>query len=240
MASATRNNKRLIAVVLGAPSSRARAVHAAQALEKGFSNTTLTWLRPSLGTVENLAPIEAAPPNLRDEMCGPKRKRPASETEDENVVAGNGTTPGEQSLSFFTAAVAAPALKPSEMLAMPAAAAEPVIVYTGPKKTGTDLIAAVAVETAKQTPKAKSKRTRVAAKPAAAEDAAKPEAGSVKPKTAKRKTLVADAAPKTATKKPAAADARPAKPRTAAKPKPKPGTSSEVKPTADKPAAPKG
>ena len=31
---------------------------------------------PSLGTVESLQPINAAPPNLRDEMCGKHRKRP--------------------------------------------------------------------------------------------------------------------------------------------------------------------
>lgn len=240
VASATRNGKRLIAVVLGAPSSSARAVHAARLLEKGFSNTTLTWLRPSLGNVETLAAIDAAPPNLRDDMCGPKRKRPATETDDD-TVAGNGGASSESSLTFFTAALAAPGLKPSEMLAAPPAPAEPVIVYTGPKKSGTDLIAAVAVETAKQTPKAKSKRTRVAAKPAAATEttaAAKPEPAAAKPKAARRTTVVVDTRP--ATPKKPAADAKPARPKTAAKPKPKSGASSEVKPAADKPAAPKG
>jgi len=252
VASATRNGKRLIAVVLGAPSSRARAVHAVQLLEKGFSNTTLTWLRPAMGTVENLAPIEAAPPNLRDEMCGPKRKRPATETEDETVASNAGTS-SESTLSFFTTAMAAPGgLKPSEMLAAAPAPAEPVIVYTGPKKSGTDLIAAVAVETAKQTPKPRMKRTRTAAKPAATDDAssgAAPEASAAKPKTAKRKTIVVDtqaAAPKTAQKKPAAAkpaaaaEHKPARPKTAAKPKPKAGTSSEAKPSSGGAAAPNG
>ena len=32
---------------------------------------------PSFGTVEGLQPVAAAPPNLRDEMCGRHRKRPA-------------------------------------------------------------------------------------------------------------------------------------------------------------------
>ena len=53
VASATRDGKRLIAVVLGAPSSAARAMKAAQVLERGFnSNNGLSWLVPPLGTVE--------------------------------------------------------------------------------------------------------------------------------------------------------------------------------------------
>ena len=70
VASATRNGKRLIAVVLGASSGTMRAVRAAQLLDRGFAGNTLSWLRPSLGTVDNLVPIDASPPNLRDEMCG--------------------------------------------------------------------------------------------------------------------------------------------------------------------------
>ncbi len=52
--------------------------------------TTLSWLRPSLGTVDNLVPIDASPPNLHDEMCGGKHKQPASD-EDEDTVAGGST-----------------------------------------------------------------------------------------------------------------------------------------------------
>ncbi len=82
--SATRNGKRLIAVVLGSTSGHMRAVRAAQLLERGFANNGLAWLRPSLGTVDNLVPIDASPPNLRDEMCGGKRRhKPASDDDDE-------------------------------------------------------------------------------------------------------------------------------------------------------------
>src|SRR5881409_3989227 len=88
VASATRNGKRLIAVVLGASSGQARAVRAAQLLERGFASTGLSWLKPALGTVENLVPVDATPPNLRDEMCGGKRHKPASD-EDEDTVASN-------------------------------------------------------------------------------------------------------------------------------------------------------
>lgn len=83
VASATRGNKRLIAVVLGAPSSSVRAVQAAQLLEKGFSPNPLSWLLPSLGTVDALTAIAASPPDLHEAMCGKHRHRPAAETEEE-------------------------------------------------------------------------------------------------------------------------------------------------------------
>src|SRR4029077_16032828 len=70
VATATRGNKRLIAVVLGAPSGSARAQQAALLLEKGFAVNPLSWLTPSLGTVDALAPISAEPPDLHEQMCG--------------------------------------------------------------------------------------------------------------------------------------------------------------------------
>ena len=82
VATATRNGRQLIAVVLGSPSGGARAVKAAELLESGFTQNPLSWLTPALGTVDNLTPINADPPNLHDQACGPHRKRPAAEDED--------------------------------------------------------------------------------------------------------------------------------------------------------------
>jgi D-alanyl-D-alanine carboxypeptidase len=85
VASATRHGRRLIGIVLGAPSSPVRAEKAARLLESGFHNSgTLSWLTPSLGNVESLTPIAAAPPNLYDETCGPNRRRPAAESDDDD------------------------------------------------------------------------------------------------------------------------------------------------------------
>ncbi len=243
VATATRNGKRLIAVVLGASSGQMRAVRAAQPLERGFASNSLTWLRPAMGTVDNLAPIDAAPPNLRDEMCGPKRKRPASD-EDENVASdSSGESP---SLTFFSAGLQPPTLRPVDMIAAAPAPSEPVIVYTGPKKTGAELIAANAVEEAKQTPKPKAGKKRVAGKkPDAAADAkdtkpaataeAKPDAKPAKRVSVKLDTAKPDA-PKPTAAKPAAGAAKPAaaaaaKPKSAAKPAPK-ATTGEAKPAA--------
>jgi D-alanyl-D-alanine carboxypeptidase len=227
--SATRNGKRLIAVVLGSSSGHARAVRAAQLLERGFASNGLAWLRPSLGTVDNLVPIDASPPNLRDEMCGGKRKRPASDEDEDTTVASNSASGGESAVTFFTAGLQPPMAKPSELLAAGPAAVEPMIVYTGPKKTGPALIAAVATDTEKQVTPRRGKKSRVAAKkPDAATPEAKSEAKSdskpaAKPATVRHASVKPDATAKPA-EKPAASVAKPAKPKAAAKPK------SETKP----------
>ena len=127
-------------------------------------------------------------------------------------------------MTFFTAGLQPPMAKPSELLAAGPAAAEPMVVYTGPKKTGSALIAAVATDADKQTTR-RGKKSRVAAKKPAAVAEAKPEAKqAAKPeaKPAAAKPAVRHAAAKPA-EKPAAAGAapapKPAKPKAAAKPK---------------------
>jgi D-alanyl-D-alanine carboxypeptidase len=130
VASATRDGRRLIAVVLGAPSSAGRAMKAAQLLERGFnSKTGLSWLMPSLGTVETLQPIDAAPPNLRDDMCGGHRKRPATEDEDD-VVAAN--TAPDSPYAVFLSSLRAPKTKSAALL-NDSNMGEPVLVFTGTK-----------------------------------------------------------------------------------------------------------
>ena len=87
VATATRGGRKLIVVVFGSRSGMVRSEKAAQLFEKGFSSGGLSWLMPSLGTVDALQPIAAAPPNLREEMCGRNRKRPAAEDADEEDEA---------------------------------------------------------------------------------------------------------------------------------------------------------
>ena len=228
--SATRNGKRLIAVVLGASSGMMRAVRAAQLLDRGFAGNNLSWLRPSLGTVDNLVPIDASPPDLRDQMCGPHHKRPASD-EDEDTVANNnaGASSGTESgMTFFAAGLQPPMPKPSELLAGPAAASEPIQVYTGPTRTGAALIAAVATDSEKQAPK-HGKRTRVASKKPDADAATKDTGKEAKPGAVRHANAKPDAAPKSGD----AAAAKPAKPKTAAKPPARPApknTSGDSKP----------
>jgi D-alanyl-D-alanine carboxypeptidase len=238
VASATRNGRRLIAVVLGASSGQMRAVRAAQLLERGFANDSLSWLRPSLGTVDNLAPIDASPPNLHEEMCGPKHKRPASDEDEENIAIGSST--GESTLTFFAAGLQPPMVKPSELLAGPAAAAEPIPVYTGPTRTGAALIAAVAADTEKQTPQHRGKKSRVASKKPdpAAEPKAEAKDADKEAKSGKHANAKPDAAAKADEKPAATADkpaAKPAKPKTTAKRSTKPAPKTgEAKPSDQK------
>ena len=131
VATATRNGRRLIAVVLGAPSAAGRAVKAAQMLERGFNtNGAMSWLAPSLGTVDALQPINAAPPNLREEMCGAHRKRPAAEDEDDGTTAN--VTP-DSPYGTFLASLRAPKAKGAAASLPEVNLGEPVPVFTGAK-----------------------------------------------------------------------------------------------------------
>jgi D-alanyl-D-alanine carboxypeptidase len=243
VASATRDGRRLIAVVLGASSGTARAVRAAQLMDRGFAANGLAWLKPSLGTVDQLAPIDASPPNLRDEMCGGKHKRPASD-EDDTVAstAGESSSTSESGATFFAAGLQPPLAKPADLMAAAPAPSEPIPVYTGPTRTGAALIAAVAADAESQTVR-RGKKTHGAGKKLAAtaeaKDAkgeAKGEAkggakGDAKPAAVRHANAASKGADKGADKS-AAADpsaAKPAKPKAAAKPK---AGSGETKPAA--------
>ncbi|WP_423967035.1 serine hydrolase [Bradyrhizobium sp.] len=175
VASATRDGRRLIAVVLGASSGTMRAVRAAQLLDRGFANNGLSWLTPSLGTVDKLVPIDTTPPNLRDEMCSGKRHKPASDEDDDIVASNPGGPPatGETGVTFYASGLQPPLPKPSELLAMAPAPSEPVVVYTGPTRSGAALVAAEAADADAQTPaKHRGKKARLAARrPDAAEPA---------------------------------------------------------------------
>jgi D-alanyl-D-alanine carboxypeptidase len=162
VATAMRGNKHLIAVVLGSPSSSARAVKAAELLEGGFSQTPLSWLTPALGTVDALTPINATPPNLKDEMCGSHRKRPATEEDDPDASNDNGSGgTGNSQLSLLITALRAPA---SKDLLSDNGPATPVVVYTGPTRTQAQIDALAAMpEAADPVPK-KSKHKPAAAK----------------------------------------------------------------------------
>jgi D-alanyl-D-alanine carboxypeptidase len=231
VASATRDDKRLIAVVLGAPSSAARALKAAQLLERGFSGPSgLAWLLPSLGTVETVAPVNAAPPNLRDEMCGGHRKRQATEDEDEHIAA----EPDSPYAVFLSS------LRPKTRgagLAQEVKMGEPVLVYTGAKPPAPGVVQAWGegkakkkTATAKLTPGGKDQP-----KDAAAKETSK-ESGSAK--AAPKESASAKAAPKESSKETSKSSATPAAATATGEPKPKPKKPApKPAPTAITPAA---
>jgi D-alanyl-D-alanine carboxypeptidase len=184
-------------------------------------------------------------------MCSGKRKHPASD-EDEEASISTSSGSGEPSVTFFAGGLQPPMMKPSELLALPAAASEPIPVYTGPTRTGAALIAAVAGDVERQTPPAHAHaKKRVAEKKDAAAtpntDAAKPDAKPAKPAGVKHASAKPDAAPKAADAPAATTDpatAKPAKPKTTAKtaskpavkPKPAPKSAAgDAKPSDAKP-----
>ncbi|MGB7256486.1 MAG: D-alanyl-D-alanine carboxypeptidase family protein [Pseudolabrys sp.] len=192
VATATRNGRRLIAVILGAYSGASRSQKAAQLLENGFNNGGLSWLTPSLGTVDALAPIDAQPANLRDEMCGPHRRKPPSEDNDEEEsTAATGDTNSSQPLSSQTFALTN--AKPAKYVLGPAVdTTPPVVVFTGPANHPD-----TADQTASAPAKAKHKKKAVAksdaTEPAAAKPAAAKPAKSAKhAKPAKPKAAAAN------------------------------------------------
>jgi D-alanyl-D-alanine carboxypeptidase len=193
VATATRDNKRLIAVVLGAPSGAARAVKAAELLESGFRQNPLAWLVPSLGTVDELKSINTDPPNLKDQMCGKHRKRAPAEDEDldaeasettdggtvatGNVGAGDG---GSSQFSTLLSALRAPSPKNLNILLTDPAPVVPIAVYTGPTRAVPPQEADLGpVHHAK--PRPKPKKPKVAAAPA---DEKPAPAAAAKPKAA--------------------------------------------------------
>ena len=175
VASATRNGRRLIAVVLGAYSGSVRAQKATQLLERGFSSGGLSWLTPSLGTVDALAPMDAQPPNLREEMCGGHRRKPASEDNEEEEPSADSVANGESSggQAFMLSS-----LKPANgkfVLGPPVETSAPIVVFTGPANRP-DTVA----QTAAATP---TKKKKSGAKPATGDKPAK--TGDKAAKTAK-------------------------------------------------------
>jgi D-alanyl-D-alanine carboxypeptidase len=175
VATATRDNKQLIAVVLGAPSSAARAVKAAELLEGGFQQKSLSWLTPSLGTVDQLQPMDATPPNLKDSMCGPHRKRPATEEDDPDAIDDNGnanpnaaSNAAPSQFSVLLSALRAPTPKNLALLPDPGPVV-PTVVYTGPTRSAAQVDALAALpEAADPAPKKAKKKVAKADTKAAA------------------------------------------------------------------------
>jgi D-alanyl-D-alanine carboxypeptidase len=219
VASASRGDRRLIAVVLGASSSLARTGHAAQMFERGFAaNTGFAFFSPSATTVDALVPLAVSPPNLREEICNNKgRRKPASEDEDNDAAAPADASGGP---SFLLTSVHAPTPKASELLTS-GLASPPIDVHVGPPNKWVSPATAMAAE---EPVKRKPKATAHAAVTATATgEAGETPAPAAKPKP-KPKAKPAEGAEKP---KSATGDGKPAE-----KPKPKPVAAIKPKPAA--------
>jgi D-alanyl-D-alanine carboxypeptidase len=135
VASATRNGRRIITVVMGSPSARERTLKAADLFDYGFAQSSFGFG----GTkVEELPRSTlAGPPNLRPIICG--GKTPQEDDAQPAVVAGGGNTDNASSQLMAAAAPASPALAFAAMNSAawktralpPRAPLQPVLVWLG-------------------------------------------------------------------------------------------------------------
>jgi D-alanyl-D-alanine carboxypeptidase len=163
VATAIRGDKELIAVVLGAASSSARAIKAAQMLQFGFNQGPLSWLTPTLGIVNSLTPIDATPPDLTDEMCGRHRRRAASETDDPDADFDTGADGAVDGGPKFSTILSALRDRSADNLLPDQGPVIPVVVYTGPTRTP-DQIAKLEAQIAAEPVHKKAKHKVAAAK----------------------------------------------------------------------------
>lgn len=218
VASATRNGRRIIAVVMGQPSARERDLKTADLFDYAFTQSP-GWTSQSLDALP--ASASAAPPDMRPFICG-GRKAPAID-EGPGAIAGNGAegaiaqfmgqtaaaSPAAALAAFSTAAVRNRALPPRAPL-------QPVAVWIGRSPAeGQTLLAeqenaaktAAAEARAAKLEAAKAKReaakeARAAKLAQAKERAAEAKANAPAKPAAKPASLAAKAAPKAAARKP--------------------------------------
>ena len=240
VATATRGNKRLIAVILGAPSAVARTEQAALLFEKGFQPSWSIFGAAS-PTLDTLANVGGTPPDMN--ICNRKRAVAAAENEDDNLY-----NQGESSSSYAMSAAVAAGLSKGEGAALlqnlpPSMPPVPVtaIVRMPPAEEKADKKTGVAIKDSKDPATGSKQKTAVIStgsdkKPDAA-SASKPAAKDTSKDGAKATTSAKDAGAKSTSSK----DAKPAgsssataaatpAPKPAAKPKASSGTSDSTDP----------
>jgi D-alanyl-D-alanine carboxypeptidase len=118
VASASRDNRKIIVVVMGDISARQRTAHAADLFDRAFASSQHGDL------ASDLASIGGAPPDMRDEVCRRRNKKEQLEAEIEDLSAPIATPSGPAS-----------APQPSNgalIAALPRPTYEPVSVFVGP------------------------------------------------------------------------------------------------------------
>jgi len=125
VASAAQGGRRLIVVVLGAPTAGARTIEAAHLFDQGFAK----W-GGGEGPLENLPPSSArSAPDMRQDICS-RRNRAAIAAAEEEAAPAPGGFAGRNAI--FAAIVGSSAPMTPEMVAQPVHF-DPVPVFVGPK-----------------------------------------------------------------------------------------------------------
>jgi D-alanyl-D-alanine carboxypeptidase len=173
VASATRNGRRLITVVMGSTSANERTLKAAELFDLGFERTA--FMNPTLDKLP--ASAVAEPPNMRPVICDRRGPMPG---EDDTGGLSASTEAGSFSAPNLMAYASAPV---NRTVLGPRGPVQPVRVWLGPNPPSeAELTAQAQAEEAEEQARLANRKGRkgkaVAAKP---EDPAVPAAVALKP-----------------------------------------------------------
>jgi D-alanyl-D-alanine carboxypeptidase len=166
VASATRNGRHLITVVLGAPSANERTIKAAELFDRGFSSK-VNFTNPELAALP--ASANTTPPDMRPVICD--RRGPMPQEEDTPAVAETDSNIPNLFSSEVMAFAGDSAEKPVRTVLGPRAAVQPERVWIGlnPPSEAELAAQAAAEEAAEQARKAKTKKATASKKKPAKE-----------------------------------------------------------------------
>jgi D-alanyl-D-alanine carboxypeptidase len=211
VASATRNGRHLITVVLGAPSANERTIKAAELFDRGF-NSKVNFTNPELAALPVSANV--SPPDMRPVICDRRGPMPQEE-EGQPVAETDSNIPNLFSSEVM--AFAGDAQKPVRTVLGPRTAVQPERVWVGlnPPSEAEIAAAAAAEAAAEQARRAKTKKAVAPKKQKAAAKQAEPkepvvtpviekEAGKTEPKDKAQPRVSVTVKPVTGAPKPAA------------------------------------
>ncbi|MBM6581802.1 D-alanyl-D-alanine carboxypeptidase [Microvirga sp. BT689] len=157
VASATRNGRHLVTVVLGAPSANERTIKAAELFDRGF-NSKVNFTNPELAALPVSA--NATPPDMRPVICD--RRGPMPQEEDAPAVAETDSNIPNLFSSEVMAFAGDAASKPARTVLGPRAAVQPERVWIGLNPPSeAELAAQAAAEAAAE----QARKTKKAAAP---------------------------------------------------------------------------
>src|SRR6478735_326394 len=166
VASATRNGRHLITVVMGAQSANERTIKAAELFDRGFSSK-VNFTNPELTAL----PVSSntTPPDMRPVICD--RRGPMPQEEDAPVVSETESNIPNLFSSEVMAFAGASAEKPLRTVLGPRAAVQPERVWIGlnPPSEAELAAQAAAEAAAEQARKAKTKKATASKKDTAPE-----------------------------------------------------------------------
>jgi D-alanyl-D-alanine carboxypeptidase len=162
VATVTRGDRRLIGVVLGARSSAVRTEKILGLFERGFNASPVSWFTPSLGSVDALQPVNLAPPDLHEEVCGKNRHRGENADEEPPPATADPERSGVNALlPPFGSSAGKPAIP---VLGPPVPSMAPIAVFVGPPKKPGNPETAVAKREPRPAHRAKATKPALAAK----------------------------------------------------------------------------